>query len=634
MFGAAARSLIRQPSFTFAAAGTLALGIAASTALFSTVNAALLRPLPYLRSEEIYTARTFFPSGRFTIGLVASEEMAGVAQLRDVVTAVAMARRNDAAIQFETDSRQVVAYAVSDRFFDLFGVPVAAGRPIGGGDGAVGTPQVVVLSHALWVGAFGARPDVVGSTIIFADRPAKVIGIAPRGFDVPAGTELWLNTAVDPPGIGHAYEGYLRVRPGTSPTPLQARMDQTLAALGRKYPDQEVGRAYAIRPLLETTVGDLGPILMILFGATALLLILAAANVTNLLLARTTGRAREMAVRAALGASRRRILAQLIAESMLIAIAGGAAGAAAAYGSVRLLLRFGAARLPRLADVSIDLHVLVFVAVLVTAIGLLVGLIPGLRLADTDLAALMNESGRSVRGSRKTRRLLGLFVIAEIAVAVAIVSGAGRLARSYVNLESVSSGFDPRGRLVLDVFLPRADWTDVRRNAWWDASEQALRAAGATQVAAASSLPLEHEWDATTFVDLVSRPDVPPDQRPNARERVISAGFLTSMGIPLLRGRSFTTADRLNTQPVAIVNQAFVARNLGGADALGERVKGLHGHQVNGKFVPDDVVIVGVAADVKYLRPGWCARTRALRAVLAILRDPRVRHRHHRRRRA
>jgi putative ABC transport system permease protein len=601
MIRAAAWSLFRQPSFTLAAAGILAVGIAATTTLFTTVNTALLRPLPYARPGDLYSLRTYFADGRFTMGMVASEELAAVDPLQDVVSGTAYAARVDGAINTDAEPRQVVIYGVSQDFFNLFGVPIAAGRPIGASDAVRGAPQVAVLSQAIWHDAFGGRPDVVGSLITLNDRPVRVVGIAPVGFDVPTRTDVWTNLYARLT-IGHNFEAWVRARPGTSLPLLVSRMNQTFIPLAKKYPDYELGRKYSVRPLLDATVGSLGPILVILFGATALLLLLAAVNVTNLMLARTTSRAREVAVRAALGASRGRIIAQLLTESILIAVVGAAAGTTLAWWAIRVLLRYGASRLPRLGSLSMDFTVIAFVAALAALTGVLVGIVPGLRMADTDIAALMNETGRSVRGSRKTRRLLGAFVIAEIAVAVAIVAGAGRLVRSYQNLESLDPGFNPHGLLAIDVTLPPPPPpVQERRNAWWDETETALRAAGATEVAATSSLPLgPHEWDVTQFVDMVSHPDVPPERRPNARLRQVTPEFFKEMGITVLDGRPITREDGMSTQPVAVVNEAFAKRTLGGASPIGEEIKGIHSHVENGKVVKDVVRVVGVVRDVKY----------------------------------
>jgi putative ABC transport system permease protein len=601
MIRAAARSLFRQPSFVLAAAGTLAIGIAATTTLFTTVNAALLRPLPYARPGDIYSLRTYFRDGRFTMGLVANEELAAVDPLTDVVAMTAFALRVDGALNTDSKPRQVVTYAVSERFFDLFGVPVETGRAIGADDTVRGAPRVAVLSQRVWRTDFGARPDIVGTLITLADRPVKVVGIAPAKFDMPAGTGVWTNLVANL-SIGHPYEAWVRAQPNTPLPLLIAKMNATFGPLTEKYPDWEQDRLYTVQPLLDATVGSFGPILIILFGATALLLALAAVNVTNLMLARTAGRAREVAVRAALGATRGRIIAQLLTESVLIAVLGAVAGATIAWASLRVLLRFGGANLPRLDALSMDFTVIAFVAAVAGMTGVLVGIVPALRMADTDIAALMNETGRSVRGSRATRRLLGAFVIAEIAVAVAIVAGAGRLVRSYQNLQNVDRGFDAQGLLVLDVGLPRpngpyAEW----RNAWWSDTETALRAAGATAAAATSSFPLEpHEWDVTSLIELVAHPNLPPERQMNARLRKVTPDFFKTMGIATIEGRAITDADGLAAQGIAVANQAFGRRNLGGASPIGEQIKGMRSRFENGKYVPDLVTIVGVVHDVPY----------------------------------
>jgi len=596
-----ARSLLRHPAFVLTAAGTLALGIAATVALFSAVNAALLKPLPYPRSEDIYSARTFFPNGRFTSGLVGSEELSALKQFQDAIADVAGALRVDGAVASGTIVRQAVGYSVSDRFFDLFGIPVAAGRAFAPDDHVPRAPRVVVLSHALWQSAFGGRGDVVGASVTVAGTPARVIGVARPEFDVPAGADLWLNGALPPTGIGHIYEGYLRLRPGVTVDAIRDRMAGAMEALGRKYPDQDVGRAYRLRPLLEVTVGDLRPILLILFSATALLLLLAAVNVTNLMLARGTARSRDIAVRAALGASRSRIVGQLVTESVLLALAGGAAGIAGAYAAVRLLMRFGGSTLPRLDAVPFDGTVIALALGVIVATGILVGIAPAFRFATSDIAALMNDTGRSVRGSRRTRRLLSAFVIAEIAVAVALVGGAARLLRSFENIQRTDPGFRAGRLITVEVVHPDRRYTDpARMTLWVDAVRSKLLAAGAARVATTSTLPMQHEWDSTSFADLASQPNVPPDKRPNGRVRFASPEFFSIMGIRVLAGRAFTDEDRTGSQPVAIVNDAFVRRFLPGADPLRERFKGFYNNLVDGKLVRRDAAIVGVVEDVHY----------------------------------
>jgi putative ABC transport system permease protein len=607
MLKPAVRSLIRQPGFTCAAVATLTLGIAAATALFSTVNAALIEPLPYPRAQDIYTVRTYMIDGRFTVGLVATEEMSTLQRLAPSIH-VALGARRDGTITADGARRQVVVYDVSPRVFDLFGLPMALGRGISGDDAANGAARVVVLSYGLWQRGYGGRRDVIGSAITFMDRPARVIGVAPAAFNVPAGTDVWANEFM-PEGIGHTYDGYIRLAPGASVAALEPAMNQAMTALGKKYPDMDVGRAYRLTPLLATTVGDLGPILLILLGATGLLLVLAIVNVTNLLLARGITRAREIAVRTALGAGRARIAAGLLTEALLLACCGGALGIAAAFASTRVLLQLGAARLPRLATVPFDSRVVLFAVVLVVAIAVLIGVLPALRVADTDTSLILNESGRGVRGSRRARRLLGPLIAVELAVAVAVVAGAVRLVASYDRLQSSDPGFVADGRLVFDVRLPRAPLitspavyvqAQQQRLEWWHATEARLRQTGATGVAATSAVPLEHEWDSTTFVDIVSRPDIAPRNRPNGRLRVATPGFFSTMGMRLLAGRDFADSDTPEGQLVTIVNEEWVRRFLGDRDPLREQVKGFNFHVIDGKTVSDAIQIVGVVGNAKY----------------------------------
>jgi putative ABC transport system permease protein len=596
----AIRSLARHPVFVLTASGTLALGVAGAVALFSAVNAALLRPLPYPRSVDMYSVRTFFPSGRFTSGLVAMEELSALQRMNGVEEAAGVLRV-DGAVSDGSLVRQAVSYGTTERFFELFGLPLALGRPFTMQDHMLGAPRVVILSDALWRGAFGARADIIGSSVTVVGAPARIVGVASPDMNVPYGADLWFNMYVPSTSIGHALEGFLRLKAGTRPEALRDQMARAMDALGKKYPDQDVGRAYAVTPLIEATVGELRPILLILLSATALLLLLAAVNVSNLLLARGTGRTREIAVRAALGASARRIIVQLVCESVLLAAAGGVVGVALAFGAVKFVMRFSGARLPRLDAVPFDARV-VFVAIVVIALtGIAAGLLPALRLARSDIASLMNETGRSVRGSRRTRTLLASFIIVEIAVAVALVAGAGRLVRSFQNIHRVDPGFRVGQQLTIDVTHPDRRYQEpARMDAWRRAVMDRLRAAGAADVAMTSSLPLQHEWDGTAFADLRSQPGTPPDQRPNGRVRFATPGFFSLMGIRLLAGRTFTDADRAGAPPVAIVNATFARRFLHDADPLREALAGFSNTIVNGKLVRKDAAIVGVVGDVKY----------------------------------
>jgi putative ABC transport system permease protein len=600
---AALRRLIRQPAFAAAAIGTLALGLAATTALFAVVDATLLRPLPYRNASDIYTVRTTMTDGRFTIGLLASEEMADLRRATDLVSASALTQRLDVALVTDDGARSISAVAVSQGFFDVFGLPMALGRSFRADDFAARAPVVpVVLSYRLWVTTFGRDSGIVGRTIQLASRPALVVGVAPDAFDIPHDADLWWALETPPETIGHGYDAYIRLRAGATPEAVQAQLGPMWRHLADKYPDFETNRIFVMRSLLDSIVGDLGPTALIAFAATGLLLVLAIVNVGNLLLARSAGRARDIAVHAALGASRWQIVGLLVAESALIALGAAALAMPLAWAAVRGIVVIGGGAFPRVGGLHVSPSVLFFASGVTTAAGVLVGLVPALAIARTNLAALTNESGRSAMQGRRSRRLLGTMIVAEVALAVALVAGAGRLILSVRNLLALDPGFTTTGRLTVNVMLPAQPYYQPdRAAAWMQDVETRLRAMGATQIGAVSSLPLEHDWDSTAFVDIVGRP-TDPAHRPNGRIRTVTPDLFAALDISILAGRNFTAADRLGAQPVAIVSQSWARKFLPGLDPLREHIvlPGLFAHRVGDQVVSDPIAIVGVAGDVHY----------------------------------
>lgn len=598
----ALRSLWRQPSFMATAVGALALGIAAPTALFAVVQATMLRPLPYANAGDIYTVRTTMTDGRFTIGLVAPEELASMRRATNLVVGSALVQRFDDSLGGDgSEARQIITVGVTEGFFDVFGVPMAMGRPFATDDHNPGPVRPVVLSGRAWRTLFAADQAIVGKTIRLATRgSALVVGVAPDAFDAPHDTDLWFadQTAEH---IGHLYDAYVRLRPGITPEAVQASLGPMWDMLGTKYPDMAKNRIFVFRPLLSSIVGDLGPTALIAFAATALLLLLAMANVTNLLLARGAVRARDLAVRVALGASRWHLIRQLLAESMLIALAAAAIGIPLAYGAVRAIVAIGGDALPRVDGLRFDPMVALFAAGVMMLAGVTVGLLPALTTADARLMSMANEAGRGGMQSTRTRRLLAALVVCEVTLAIVLVAGAGRLLLSARNLLAVDPGFTADGRLIIDALLPRFPYgAEGRATAWSADVTRRLRELGATHVGMASSLPLRREWDSTTFTDIVGRP-VEPQVRPNGRMRIVSPELFETLDMRVRLGRAFTLDDRADSEPVVMVNDAWVAKFLpAGTDPLGERLAGLFVRRVDGKFEPQTAPIVGVVADVRY----------------------------------
>ncbi len=600
------RQLLHERTFAAAAIGTLTLGIAAPTALFTIVHATLVRPLPYPRAEDVYTVRTTMTDGRFTSGLVATEELGALSRATSAVAVTSYSVRFDDTLVTAGQPRQLAGYGVSQPFFDLFGLPMAAGRGFTPEDFAATGQQAggvrrVVLSYQLWTNAFGADPKVLGSTQHLATMGSViVVGVAPASFDMPHGAEMWFGYPLSE-NVGHALVGYVRLQRGTSLESLQGPSARVFDDLAKKYPDQEQHRAFVMKSLVDELVGDLGPTVLIAFAATGLLLLLALFNVANLLLARGAARARDVAVRTALGATRWHLVRQLLVESLVMSAAATVIALGLASAAVRVIVAVGGSRLPRVEGMTLNPIVFVFAAAVMIVAGVIVGLVPALTIGGERLAPLMNETSRAGLQGRRTRRWLDAMVIAEVTLAIALVAGAGRLILSLGNLLHVDPGFTSEGRLAVDVMLPFGVYRDQgRRTAWTSDAENALRSLGATRVGAGSTLPMRREWDSTIFADIVGRP-TEPQNRPNARARIVNGEFFGALGIKTLLGRTFTSADRSDTAPVVVVNDAWRRRFLPGLDPLRE-------HVVTGFFrrpgsPPDGepADIIGVVADVQFV---------------------------------
>jgi hypothetical protein len=445
----ALRSFRRAPAFPLAAIATLALGIGATTAIFSTLNAVLLKPLPYPQAQDLYNIRTTLTDGRVTTGMLSNGEISRLnAPNLPIVRASGM-QPNDLTLLHEDGTPQhVKIYGVTEGFFEVFGLPMTLGgfvhenfvRPAppppppataGQGPGNAppvqGAPPVVVISYRVWQDLYRGDPAIVGKAIRFAEVATTIAGVAPRDFDTPHGGDFWFSQQLDKDNINHFLDGFMRLKPGITQERANAEMASVMQGLARDFPASDFNRAYVTKPLVASVVGDLGPILIIVMSATGLLLLLACVNVANLLLARGAARAREMAVRVSLGAARTRIIRQLLTESALLCSGGAVLGTLVAYVGVRGLLIMGASRLPRLDGVAFDTRVLLFVLTTLVVSSLLVGFAPALRLAATDLRTLLNESGgRSASGRADASRWLSAMTVAEIALAIAVV--AARLA--------------------------------------------------------------------------------------------------------------------------------------------------------------------------------------------------------------
>ena len=608
------RSLRRSPAFPLAAIATLALGIGATTAIFTTLNAVLLKPLPYPNSDDLYSVRTTLTDGRVTTGLVAGSEIFPLNDPKLSIERAAAAQPQDLTLlNNDAQPRHVRAYAVTAGFFELFGLPMAQGGftadqftpftpPPPPAPGAPPAPQApppppaVVISHQMWRDVFNSDPQIVGKPIRFAEVATVIAGVAHRDFDTPHDADFWFANRLQPNDVNHGNEGYMRVKHGADVERVKSEMAGVIAAVARDFPSSARNRAYVTKPLVEQIVGDLGPILIIVMAATGLLLLLACVNVTNLLLARGAARARELAVRVSLGAGRARIVRQMLTESAVLATAGAALGLAVAYFSVRGLMALGASRLPRLDEVTFDTRVLLFSLGMLVVSGLLVGLVPAIRLARTDVRTLLNESTRSTSSGRSTGRWLSVMTVAEIALAIMVVAGAGWLVRGFANLKNTNIGFSTEKRVIFDLTFqgqryPNGQAVHTARTNLMTAISGLQ---GVTNVGTAAAFPLRGTLESSLLMQFHGEA-FDPAQPKGTRQRFVSPGFFAAMGTKIQQGRDFGPEDTQTTQPVAIVNRTFANRYLTGRDPIGFQFAA-------GYPAPNpqnEVTVVGVVDDIR-----------------------------------
>ena len=622
------RMLGRQPSFAAIVVLTLALGIGGSTAIFSVVNAVLLRDLPYPDADQLYLVRTVAPDGSLT-GNITPRELRPFYEpdKHPTVAAAALAWSQEVQI-VGSDGRPhpTTRYGVTDQFFEVFGKRMAKGQAFERGQ----NPGVIVIAFSTWRDLFASDPNIIGRVVQVEGGPRQVVGVTPADFEFPEKPGFWylmsLGTAYDKV---RGYRGFVRLRPGRTGDQFQSELARTSRELGPDPATRQPSMLVA-QTFLDHVVGDLSTRVKILLGATGLLLLIACINVTNLMLSRTGVRAREMALREAIGARRWRVIRQLLTETVVLSTLGGALGLAAAAGGVQLLLRSAPPELPRLDTVPIDSSVLTFAIGLTVLTGLLVGLAPAWRLASNPLRSLVNEAGRGTPDGPARHRLLNALVVTEIALAVLLTIGAGLLVRSYFNLTATNPGFTSDRVLTFFMYVPgRTEMTFKPRpgggrpeiqgsyqplaNFLRELSERIGGLPGVESVASTTSLPLAAtQYDPLTVFHLADQDKTLAEQAAlSARTRGVSPQFFDTLRMRVAAGRGLLPSDRSTSPGVAVVNETFVRRFLAGRNPLGTRLRypenpwkpGDVGFQIAHRTV-DEVEIVGVVNDVKYLDLG------------------------------
>ncbi|MGH9821830.1 MAG: ADOP family duplicated permease [Blastocatellia bacterium] len=597
-----ARMILKNPLFTAAVVVTLTLGIGATTAIFSVVNTVLLAPLPFKDADRL--VMVWATSVRRTGGEVVPvtpadfqdwkarnhvfDEMAGSTDWSYTLTGAG-------------EPAQLNGYRLEANAFNVLGVKPLIGQIFGEEQTRTGNDTVAVLSYDLWQDRFGGDKSILGKTITLSGDAYTVIGVMPNGFAYPAHTDLWTPLILRTTLWSNRDRGFFRtiarLKPGVSIKKAQAEMDSIASSLQQEYPQTNTGRGIRIVSMRDMSVGDIRPALLVLLCAVGLVLLIACANIANLLLARATSRNKEIAVRRALGAGRGRLVRQLLTESTLIAMFGGVSGLALTVPLTRALVtmfpnNIANVNIPVVEKIPIGGMVLAFALLASLATGLLFGVAPAFQSSRLDVNQILKESGTSSMSS-KGRRLRELLVIAEVSLALVLLIGAGLLIESFTRLQQARFGFNPENVLTMEVFLPPNKYPDAQsRSRFLNDSLAKVRGVyGVKSADAISYLPLSGFWGVLTF--LPEGQSLPDNQWPEADNRVVSPGYFATIGTPILTGRAFDEHDREGSTGVAIINQTLAGRIFGSADPIGKRIN------TGTTAQPDWREIVGVAGDVK-----------------------------------
>ena len=595
-FRYALRQLRRNKAFTAVAVLTLALGIGANTAIFSAVYSVLLRPLPYAHAERLVNLREGTGPGDSYGMVVTMGNYDTWHQRSPEFAALAGYMYASFTLTGAGAPQQLLGFAATADYWRTLFIPPVLGRYFGPAEDHPGAPNVVVLSYALWSTTFASDPRIIGRTILLSEKPYTVIGVAPKQYAFTASApQLWvplaLTSAQRAEHTDHELAVVGLVRDGIAIPDAVRSLTAVQRQLAHDYPRAGVDGSLVAKPLRDSVVGNVRTMMLVLFGAVGLVLLIACGNVMNLLLARAAVRRKEVAIRSALGAGRRRLVAQLLTESVLLAALGGAAGIAVAAVGLHALIRVSPGNVPRLTDATLSGPVLAFAALVSVGCGIVFGVWPALRVTRLDLQQSLREGARDatlvVRSSVRT-----LLVIAEVSLALVLLVGAGLLVRSAIALQSVPPGFAPHGLLVADVVLPSGRYpTDTSLTAAFARISAAVQSVpGASSVAMVNRVPIrDFGMDCAVWRDGTNTSD-PASMSANAR--VASANYFATMRTPMLRGRMFTAADVDGARPVVVINHALAHRLFGNADPIGRRVAQCQ------TPTPTWYEVVGVVADV------------------------------------
>ena len=611
------RSLRRSPAFAAVAIGTLALGIGANTAVFSVVNAVLLKPLPYKDGNSLVWLWSTDPKNPAATSVSHPDFVDIRAQSRSL-EGLASWYGYEMVLTGDAEPRRVQVAVVMGDLFSVLGVPPERGTTFRAERGET-SERAVVLSHRFWAERFGSDPAIVGRGLTLSGKSYRVLGVMPRGFRFPIQTppiDMWAvlgpQQFADVPQMGRSarlMDTIGRLRGDVTVERAQAELDVIASRLSRQYPDTNAGIGIRIVPAADHVAGRVSRPLLMLFAAVACVLLIACVNVANLLLARATARVREIALRSALGAGRARIAVQLLIESLVLAVIGGAVGGLIATWGVEALVQLVPGDLPRADEIGVDRVVLLFTAVASLATGLIFGVAPAWQASKVDLTAALQEGGRMMSVSARAFRLRGALVVAEIALAVMLLTGATLFMTTFWRLHESPTGFDPHNVLTFDVTWPWEKYSYEQAGAKLRELQIALQAVPGIR-GAAGGIQLPDRGGAASdllspFLEIEGRP-VSRDARPRTMYLPTQPGYFRVLGIPVVDGRDFTDRDALESPRVAVINESLARTYFGNENPIGKRLK-LDLWLLFGDDMPMRE-IVGVVGDVTHAGISGAAR--------------------------
>ena len=591
------RQLRRYPGFTAVAVITLALGIGANTAIFSIVNAVLLNPLPYPHPDRLIAL--YSRSSRFTEGSISYPNFLDWVRLNRSFSSLAAYRQDNFTLTGSGEPERVSVEMVSAGFFSVLGDKPAMGRSFMPKEDQLGAGPVAIISGGFWKRKFGSDPDILGKAITLDGKPYTVVGVLPADFYY-SGNNFDLSDVYVPIGqksdptfrdrrIAMGTDAVGRLKPGVTFQQAKADMDGLARSLAEQFPDANKGNGITLVPLKQNVVGYIQPYLLVLLAAVGFVLLIACVNVANLLLARSTGRAREFAIRIALGAGRRRVARQLLTESVLLALAGGAIGLIIATSGLQAALKVLPEALPRAGDVHLDGRVLLFTLAASLLTGILFGLAPAFKTSSANLQQTLREGGRGASAAH--HRTQTLFVVAEVALALVLLAGAGLMVRSLAALWGVDPGFDPHNVLAFRSAAPPIKSTDAVRQTWREVHDRLAAIPGVQAVSLSlASKPMGGDSSVPFWREGQPKPSA-SSQMKFSLFYLVQPDYLKVMRIPLERGRFFTSADTEHSPFVTVIDQHFAQLYFPGEDPIGKRL--------NFNILNVTAEIVGVVGHVK-----------------------------------